>query len=192
MGVDERKLIGRILAGHTEEFGYFLERYGRQVFALVSRLVTQQMDAEEVAQDAFVNAFTRLDNYDSRSSFSTWISRIAYNCAIDRLRSMKRERTDDIDERQLAEVSDSMADELMQTEDEDRIVLLQKAIDTLSPDDRMLITLYYYDDRSVRDIAYIMSVKENNVMQRLHRVRKRLCVLMKRMEIGKLRIENGK
>ena len=190
MSVDERKLIGRILGGHTEEFGYFLERYGRQVFALVSRLVAQQMDAEEVAQDAFVNAFTHLDNYDSRSSFSTWISRIAYNCAIDRLRSMKRERTDDIDERQLAEVSDSMADELMQTEDEDRIVLLQKAIDTLSPDDRMLITLYYYDDRSVRDIAYIMSVKENNVMQRLHRVRKRLCVLMKRMEIGKLKIEN--
>ena len=191
MGVDERKLIGRILAGHTEEFGYFLESYGRQVFALVSRLVTQQMDAEEVAQDAFVNAFTRLDNYDSRSSFSTWISRIAYNCAIDRLRSMKRERTDDIDERQLAEVSDSMADELMQTEDEDRIVLLQRAIDTLSPDDRMLITLYYYDDRSVKDIAYIMSVKENNVMQRLHRVRKRLCVLMKKMENGELKMENG-
>ena len=190
MSVDERKLIGRILAGHTEEFGYFLESYGRQVFALVSRLVTQQMDAEEVAQDAFVNAFTHLDNYDYRSSFSTWICRIAYNCAIDRLRSMKRERTDDIDERELAEVSDSMADELMQTEDEDRIVLLQKAIDALSPDDRMLITLYYYDDRSVRDIAYIMSVKENNVMQRLHRVRKRLCVLMKRMEIGKWRIEN--
>ena len=190
MSVDERKLIGRILAGHTEEFGYFLESYGRQVFALVSRLVAQQMDAEEVAQDAFVNAFTRLDNYDFRSSFSTWISRIAYNCAIDRLRSMKRERTDDIDERQLAEVSDSMADELMQTEDEDRIVLLQKAIDALSPDDRMLITLYYYDDRSVRDIAYIMSVKENNVMQRLHRVRKRLCVLMKRMENGDWKFEN--
>ena len=122
MSVDERKLIGQVLAGRTEEFGYFLEKYGRQVLALVSRLVTQQMDAEEVVQDAFVNAFTHLDNYDSRSSFSTWICRIAYNCAIDRLRSMKRERTDDIDEMQLAEVSDSTADELMQTEDEDKIV----------------------------------------------------------------------
>lgn len=78
----------------------------------------------------------------------------------------------------------------MKTEDEDRIVLLQRAIDTLSPDDRMLITLYYYDDRSVKDIAYIMSVKENNVMQRLHRVRKRLCVLMKKMENGEWEMEN--
>ena len=60
MGVDERKLIGKVLAGRTEEFGYFLEMYGRQVLALVSRLVPQQMDAEEVAQDAFVKAFTRL------------------------------------------------------------------------------------------------------------------------------------
>ena len=56
MSVDERKLIGQVLAGRTEEFGYFLEKYGRQVLALVSRLVSQQMDAEEVAQDAFVNA----------------------------------------------------------------------------------------------------------------------------------------
>ena len=47
MSVDERKLIGQVLAGRTEEFGYFLEKYGRQVLALVSRLVPQQMDAEE-------------------------------------------------------------------------------------------------------------------------------------------------
>lgn len=83
MGVDERKLIGQVLAGRTEEFGYFLEKYGRQVLALVSRLVPQQMDAEEVAQDAFVKAFTRLESFDFRSSFSTWVSRIAYNCAVE-------------------------------------------------------------------------------------------------------------
>ena len=49
----------------------------------------------------------------------------------------------------------------------------------LAAEDRTLITLYYYDDRSVRDIAYIMSIKENAVVQRLHRVRKRLYLLIK-------------
>ena len=179
MGVDERKLIGQVLAGRTEEFGYFLEKYGRQVLALVSRLVPQQMDAEEVAQDAFVKAFTRLESFDFRSSFSTWVSRIAYNCAVEHLRKTKRERTVDVDESSLAEVTDGMVDELMLTDDEDNVAQLQKAIDMLATEDRTLITLYYYDDRSVRDIAYIMSIKENAVVQRLHRVRKRLYLLIK-------------
>lgn len=179
MSVDERKLIGQVLAGRTEEFGYFLEKYGRQVLALVSRLVSQQMDAEEVAQDAFVKAFTRLESFDFRSSFSTWVSRIAYNCAVEHLRKTKHERMVDVDESRLAEVTDGMADELMQTDDEDNVVQLQKAIDMLDAEDRTLITLYYYDDRSVRDIAYIMSIKENSVAQRLYRVRKRLYLLIK-------------
>lgn len=179
MSVDERKLIGQVLAGRTEEFGYFLEMYGRQVLALVSRLVPQQMDAEEVTQDAFVKAFTRLESFDFRSSFSTWVSRIAYNCAVEYLRKTKRERTVDVDESQLAEMTDGMVDELMQTDDEDNVALLQNAIEMLGVEDRTLITLYYYDDRSVRDIAYIMSIKENAVVQRLHRVRKRLYLLIK-------------
>jgi RNA polymerase sigma factor (sigma-70 family) len=85
----------------------------------------------------------------------------------------------DIDENQLAEVTDGMVDEVMLTDDEDNVAQLQKAIDMLAAEDRTLITLYYYDDRSVRDIAYIMSIKENAVVQRLHRVRKRLYLLIK-------------
>ena len=95
------------------------------------------------------------------------------------MRKTKRERTVDVDESQLAEVTDGMVDEVMLTDDEDNVAQLQKAIDMLAAEDRTLITLYYYDDRSVRDIAYIMSIKENAVVQRLHRVRKRLYLLIK-------------
>ena len=78
MQTDENRLIARILDGHAEDFGYFLERYGQEVFAIVSRLVPQQEDAEELTQDAFVRAFNRLETFGGRSSFSTWICRIAY------------------------------------------------------------------------------------------------------------------
>lgn len=182
MKTDERQLIVRILSGHAEEYSYFLDRYGPQVFALVARLVSDQLDAEEIAQDAFVRAFTALGTFDFRSEFSTWVSRIAYNCAVQFLRKRRREVVLDIDETQLACISDSMADEIFSADGDDRISLLNRAVDMLPPDDRALLTLFYYEDRSISDIAYILSLKENNVAVRLYRVRKRLCVLVKRFE----------
>ncbi len=77
MQTDENELIARILDGHAEDFGYFLERYSHEAFAIVMRLVPQQEDAEELVQDAFVRAFNRLDTFEGHSSFSTWICRIA-------------------------------------------------------------------------------------------------------------------
>ncbi|MCM1312376.1 MAG: RNA polymerase sigma factor [Bacteroides sp.] len=182
MKTDERQLVVRILSGHTEEYGYFLDRYGPRVFALVARLVPVQLDAEEITQDAFVRAFSALGTFDFRSEFSTWISRIAYNCAVQFLRKRKREVAVDIDEAQLACISDSMADEVLAADGDGRIVVLNRAIEMLPPDDRALLTLFYYEDRSISDIAYILSLKESNVAVRLYRVRKRLCVLIKRLE----------
>ena len=84
MQTDEKELIARILNGHAEDFGYFLERYSQEAFAIVVRLVPQQEDAEELVQDAFVRAFNRLETFAGHASFSTWICRIAtrVNCAI--------------------------------------------------------------------------------------------------------------
>ena len=64
-----------------------LERYGKGIFAQVVRLVPGKKDAEEVYQDVFVKAFTQIRQYDeARSSLRTWLSRIAYNAAVDWLR----------------------------------------------------------------------------------------------------------
>lgn len=182
MKTDEKLLIVRILSGHAEEYGYFLDRYGPQVFALVARLVSAQLDAEEITQDAFIRAFTALGTFDFRSEFSTWVSRIAYNCAVQFLRKRKRDVVVDIDEAQLADISDGMADEVLSADSDDRISALNRAVELLPPDDRALLTLFYYENRSISDIAYILSLKESNVAVRLYRVRKRLCVLIKRFE----------
>ena len=71
MQTDEKELIARILDGHAGDYGYFLERYSQEAFAIVVRLVPQQEDAEELVQDAFVRAFNRLDTFEGRSTFST-------------------------------------------------------------------------------------------------------------------------
>ncbi len=174
MQTDESQLIARILDGHAEDFGYFLERYSQEAFAIVVRLVPQQEDAEELVQDAFVRAFNRLDTFEGRSSFSTWICRIAYTTAVSWLRK-RRMKYLSIDDQ--PELSDTEVDEAF--DDESRIKDLRRAISLLKPDEQTLVTLYYYDSRPLNDIAYILDVDPNTLATRLHRIRRKLYLLMK-------------
>ena len=174
MQTDEKELIARILDGHAEDFGYFLERYSHEAFAIVVRLVPQQEDAEELVQDAFVHAFNRLETFEGRSSFSTWICRIAYTTAISWLRK-RRMRYLSIDDN--TKLTDTEVDEAF--DDESLIEDLTRAIALLRPDEQTLITLYYYDNRPLNDIAYILDVEPNTLATRLHRIRRKLYLLMK-------------
>lgn len=173
MQTDEQKLIVRILDGHAEDFGYFLERYSQDAFAIVVRLVPQQEDAEELVQDAFVRAFNHLETFGGRSSFSTWVCRIAYTTAISwlRKRCMKYLSIDD-----QPQLTDTEVDEVF--DDESRIEELRRAITLLKPDEQTLITLYYYDNRQLNDIAYILDVDSGTLATRLHRIRRKLYLLM--------------
>ncbi len=174
MPTDEKQLIARILDGHAEDFGYFLERYTQEAFAIVARLVPQQEDAEELVQDAFVRAFSRLETFGGRSSFSTWICRIAYTTAVSwlRKRRIKYLSIDDQPELTAAEVDETL-------DDESRIDELRRAIRLLKPDEQTLITLYYYDNRPLTDIAYILDMEAGAIATRLHRIRRKLFLLMK-------------
>jgi len=171
---DEQRLIARILDGHAGDFGYFLEQYGGEVFAIVSRLVPRQEDAEELVQDAFVRAYSKLDTFVGRSSFSTWICRIAYTTAVSWLRK-KRIKYISIDDK--PGLSDTIIDDALN--DENRISELRQAIAQLKPDEQMLLQLFYYDNRPLADIAYILDVEAGTIATRLHRIRRKLYLLMK-------------
>ena len=174
---DEQQLIARILDGHAEEYGYFLTRYSEEVFQLVVRLVPQQQDAEELVQDAFVRAYDKLDTYTGEASFQTWLCRIAYNLTISWLRKQKMKYTS-IDER--LDVSDADVDQLL--DDDSRIQQLREACTQLNPDEQTLINLFYYDSLPMRDIAYILGIEQGAVATRLYRIRKKLYLIIKRME----------
>lgn len=174
MLTDEKQLITRILDGHAEDFGYFLERYSQDAFAIVVRLVPRQEDAEELVQDAFVRAFNRIETFEGRSSFSTWICRIAYTTAVSWLRK-RRIKYISMDDQ--PELTDTEVDEAL--DDESRIEELRRAVRLLKPDEQTLITLYYYDNRPLKDIAYILDVEPNVLATRLHRIRRKLYLLIK-------------
>jgi RNA polymerase sigma-70 factor (ECF subfamily) len=173
--MDEQRLIARILDGHESDYGYFLERYGGEVFAIVSRLVPNREDAEELTQDAFVRAYSRLDSFIGRSSFSTWVCRIAYTTTVSWLRK-KRVKYLSIEDRQ--SLSDREVDEVL--DDESRLDELQRAIALLRPDEQMLLELYYFESRPIADIAYILDVEPGTIATRLHRIRRKLYSMISR------------
>src|SRR5438045_8092523 len=83
MQQNDAAVVAQVLAGDREAFGELVERHSRQIFRVAFRVVGNEQDAEEVVQETFLRAYKRLEKFESRSSFSTWVYRIAVNCAID-------------------------------------------------------------------------------------------------------------
>lgn len=161
-----------------EDFAQLVRQHAAAVIDFTARLLPDRREAEEVAQDAFVKAFRNLSSFRGESSLLTWVQRIAYHEALDRLRRRRPYMTD------IDEVPTLLEDEEMVMEREERILLMEEAVDRLTPDDQLLLHLFYYEDRPLRDIAYIMNVEPNTLSQRLHRIRKKLMVMIKQKENG--------
>ncbi|MBP5364308.1 MAG: sigma-70 family RNA polymerase sigma factor [Bacteroidales bacterium] len=177
------RLTGYMTAGDRKaaaaEYAFFVRRYSSSVLDFVARMVGNRADAEELAQNVFVKAYKAVAQFEGRSSFLTWLIRIAYNESINHLRRRKV-RWIDIDEALIADSGES--DDELSTGSEERIRLLESALDDLPPDERMLVHLYYYDDKPLQEIAYIVDAEPNALAVRLHRIRKKLLIMIKNKE----------
>ena len=133
---EELELIRRIVNGETDLYAILARRYGRVVYTLVSRIVGCAEDAEELAQDVFLKAFRNLHRFNGRSSFPTWLFRIAYNTAISSVRK-KRYEFLAIEETTLENVSEEEITNLFgQTESTEQVQRLEVALEQLLPDER--------------------------------------------------------
>lgn len=174
---NESHIIDEILNGRTFRYEYFVETYSRQVFVTIVRIIDKPEDAEELTQDVFMKAFENLSSFNGKSTFATWLYRIAYNTAISAARrSVPVESL--IDDRQLTLISDNAVDEALDDDSEAQIEKLNDAIARLSADERALVNMFYMEEQSVSDIAYITGLSVPNAKTKLHRVRKKLYLLM--------------
>ena len=146
-------------------------------FFLNQTMGDQQL-SDDLAQDTFIKAYVNIGTFHGLSSFSTWLYRIAYNTAVSHARRTRPKHCG-IDERRLAALPDSEADRLEEwAEKQERLDALNRAVERLDPKERALVTLFYYEDRSVDECAAITELSEGNVKVRLHRIRKKLYVLV--------------
>lgn len=162
----------------ASEYAYFVKRYSQKVLDFTVHMVSNRADAEELAQNAFVKAFSKFETFEGRASFLTWVYRIAYNESINHLKRRKICLID-IDDTQIAE---SQIDEDLSTGRDERIRLMKDAIESLQSDERMLVQLYYYEDKPLQEIAFIMDAEPNALAVKLHRIRKKLLAIIKQKE----------
>ena len=180
----EQELIEELRRQNPKAQWLTLQRYGKGIFAQVARLVPGKEDAEEVYQDVFVKAFTHIGQYDeSRSSLRTWLTRIAYNAAVDRLRHQRQAVLYFEDHEGKAEaLSDQEVDETLGHSNAETVQLIRAALKHLPPEERAIITMFYYEEMSLKEIAYVTGSIPTTIASKLSRTRKKLCRIIKMLQ----------
>jgi RNA polymerase sigma-70 factor (ECF subfamily) len=181
---DETLIIRRILDGDTGMFRQLAGRYAWQVLKMVASLIPSQEEAEDVTQDALLEAFQSLARFDARqASFHTWLMRIAYHTSLKHFRQHYKSVTIvEMEQGWLDTIPDDETDSLLNDISTDRVTLMERAIDMLKPDDQMLLNLYYFDNRPIREISCITEHDESYLRSRLQWIRKKLAIIIKTLE----------
>jgi RNA polymerase sigma factor (sigma-70 family) len=176
---DDKYYIDLILKGDVNAFTTLVDSHKRMVYTFALKMVKVPEDAEEIAHDAFVKAYQSLGAFKQQSKFSTWLFRIVFNECVSRLRKKKIE-TLSIDEPRFSYLeAEETANIITELNDKEQKAILMKAVDKLPDDERSLITLFYLQECSIKEIVEITGYSESNVKIKLFRARKRLWEKLK-------------
>jgi RNA polymerase sigma-70 factor (ECF subfamily) len=175
--------LARLSRGGDESaFAEIMRRYGPRVFSVASRFFRQRAQVEEAAQEVFLKAFTQLSSYEGRGSMEGWLTRIATNTCLNMLRGMKRRpefTASELTEDESAWLDAKMAgaaSERHRAEERGRVAadLAGRVLDTMSPDDRLVLTLVDGEDTPVKEVAEMTGWSESKVKVQAFRARRRM------------------
>jgi RNA polymerase sigma-70 factor, ECF subfamily len=186
MGQNDRAAIEAALAGDRDAYGLLVMRHSRMLFRLAYRMTRNEADADDVVQEAFLRGFQKLETFESRANFGTWIYRIAVHCALDRIESRRRELA-----RRVSEENDPEQDAVQvadETAGPERLVLSaeigtlgEQAMQALTAMERTAFVLRHMEERNTDEIAAALDVAPNTAKQTVYRavqkMRKRLAGL---------------
>ncbi|WP_298515955.1 sigma-70 family RNA polymerase sigma factor [uncultured Kordia sp.] len=175
----DQDYIHQIRSGNVNAYSALVTKYKNMVFTLALRMVGNREDAEEVSQDTFVKAYKSLGSFKGTSKFSTWLYRIVYNTSLDYIKKNKRvvlsEHIDEINESDIG----SMQNALTYIEAKEKKETIEKALLQLPEEERVLLTLFYFEELSLKEISEIVKISYDNVKIKLHRSRKKLFHILK-------------
>ena len=188
---EEAQFVARLVARDESAFNELVITYQRRVFALVFRMLGRREEAEDLAQEVFVQVFKAIDQFRGDSKLSTWIYRIAVNLCKNRAKYLSRRHANDQDD------VDAMADRLpfsaakgvsvggisrpdelvegMQLE-----MVVKRAIAQIEPEFREVLILRDVEDMSYEEIAEVTGLADGTVKSRIHRARAQLRTLVEK------------
>src|SRR6266849_7028745 len=179
-GADAR-LLAAAKSGESIAFGELFSRYKRRIFHLAQRIMRNHEDAEDVVQEAFQLAFVHLHNFKGGARFSTWLSRIAINVALMKLRKKARKVEISIDEHSESDdmsLRHAVTDLALNPEQDclrqERSRILREALAELRPNARGVLELYELEGRSMKEIAAALGISATAVKARIFQARPKM------------------
>jgi RNA polymerase sigma-70 factor (ECF subfamily) len=182
---DEGELVRRLQERDEKAFQRCVKLYQDKVYNLVYRMLGNQAEAEDVAQEVFVTLFKCIDTFRGDSKFSTWLYRVAANHCKNRIKYLKRrahKQTGELDDAAEAEMLGSTQGTLGEQhaspvevlEGQEIHHILQRAITKLDEEHRLLLVLRDVEEMSYEEIVQVTGLAEGTVKSRLHRARLQL------------------
>ena len=170
---EEKVWIQRALAGDQEAFACLVRAYQTAVYNLAYRMLGNEAEAEDAAQETFLKAYTRLKTYDSGRKFSSWLLAIASHHCIDRLRQRRFALSlDELPPWRWLSSSSRPEEVVIRSQERDEV---RQLLDQLPPHYRAAVILRYWHDLSYREIAEATDTTESSVKSTLHRARRMLA-----------------
>jgi RNA polymerase sigma-70 factor (ECF subfamily) len=189
----DSELVVRARRGNQAACREIVCRYQRPVFNLIVRMVRDRTLAEDLSQDTFLKAFSRLDRYDPQYKLSNWLFKIAHNTVVDHLRQRKGETLSleslsRGEEPSAAELGDPAAGDPVENLARAEIAqMIERAMAALRPEYRQVVVLRYHEDMSHEEIASIMDLPVGTVKSHLHRARAQLAEALVRLNLAEAR-----
>jgi RNA polymerase sigma-70 factor (ECF subfamily) len=186
-GTEDMVLVAAAKSGSSHAFEVLVKRHARRILRAAQRVTGNREDAEDIVQQSFQKAFVHLQEFEGRSSFSTWLTRIAINEALMCLRTNDRTSAVSIDELITGEgaafaleVPDLGPSPERSYSQQERKRILSLAINQLTPGIRTAIQLCELDERSLKESAQMMGVSVAAAKSRVLRGRRKLRETLKR------------
>jgi RNA polymerase sigma-70 factor, ECF subfamily len=183
--IDDQELIRRTRSGDGNAYEVLVERYQRRIYRIAFAIVRDPGEADSVTQDAFVQAYTKLETYEGRAGFDTWLTRIAINCARDTLRRRKfvsifTPRNDDEEEGEVVpELVDERPNPERQLISSQLRTAIERAEKQLSAQQKVIFRLRHYENLALEEIAEHLGLQSGTVRAHLfraiHKIRRELA-----------------
>ena len=183
----DHSVVHAVLAGNKEAYGVLVRAHSATVFRVAFRIIGNEADAEEVVQEAFLRGYQRLESYQQRSAFGTWIYRIAVNCALNRIsqpgiEAEYRHGEGSDPEEKTVQVAAKDADPERALLSREISAAQEMAMQRLTPTERTAFVLRHLEDRTMNEIAEVLGIAPNAAKQSVFRAVQKL-----RRELAPLR-----
>ncbi len=181
---DESELIKDALLGNSASYGRLVQIHQNRLYNAIVHFVGDRVDAEDIVQEAFVQAYLKLSSFQGNSAFYTWLYRIAFNTAVSRSRrrrvaasvDLTREQTGDEPE----DGGEAPDERLIRDE---RVRQLHEALGRLSDEHRSILVLRELEGFDYEAIAEVLEISIGTVRSRLHRARMQLREKLEQMQV---------